>query len=377
MKKALMVSTIAPMIGLFNMGNLSILKDLGYEVHVACNFDCGSTWSGQRAEEFKRELKEKKIIAHQIDFSRNPLNIGDDLVSYKQIRALVRQEKFDLIHCHTPVASVITRIVAHSEKVKVIYTAHGFHFYTGAPLKNWLIYYPIEWLCSWWTDVLITINKEDYQRAKKKFHAKIVKYVHGAGIDISRFSAIPIDIEPKKQSLGIPSDGKMIISVGELNENKNQKVIINALSKINNKNLYYIIVGQGSKESDLKNQVDKLTLSNQVFFLGYRGDVSELLKCADVFIHPSYREGLPVALMEAMASGTPVICSRIRGNTDLIDYEWCFQPDDVDGLKDLIEKVLSMDLNERNKIVTSNLHKIKKYNTDSVNKKMKEIYNEQ
>ena len=202
---------------------------------------------------------------------------------------------------------------------KVIYTAHGFHFYKGAPFVNWIVYFTIERLCSHWTDLLITINKEDYERANRKLRAKRVEYVPGVGIDTAKFENAVCNIAEKRAEIGIPQDALLLLSVGELNENKNQKVVLDALEKIKDANIHYAIAGKGSYGEELVNQAQRLGLKSNFHLLGYRSDIPELYKAADAYVLPSIREGLNVSLMEAMASGLPCIGSRIRGNTDIID----------------------------------------------------------
>ena len=197
MKKVIMVATVASMIGQFNMSNIHLLQNMGCEVHVACNFKDTSAWSGERVQDFLKELRNSGIVYHQIEFPRSPFKIRKVIQSYRELNFLFKKEKFDLVHCHTPVAGVLSRIIAHRSKVKTIYTAHGFHFFKGAPKINWIIYYPIEKFFSKWTNTLITINQEDYHRARK-FHAENVKYIHGVGVDTKKFGSLSIDKEKKR-----------------------------------------------------------------------------------------------------------------------------------------------------------------------------------
>lgn len=210
------------------------------------------------------------------------------------------------------------------EKLKVIYTAHGFHFYKGAPVKYWMAFYPVEKYLSKYTDVLITINKEDYYRASKKFQAKKTIYVLGVGVDVKKFEGVAgsIDRAAKRKELGIMDDEILLLSIGELNENMNHSVVIKALATIQNSkevhnHIVYMIAGIGNKKDELKKLAEDCGIDLRL--LGYRNDVSELLTAADIYILPSIREGLNVSLMEAMASGTPCLCGNIRGNVDLVE----------------------------------------------------------
>lgn len=372
-KKALMVSTVPSTIGQFNMGNVKLLQDLGYCVYVAANFDDYSAWSVEKTEKFVKELEEKNIEFKNICFPRNPLALKKLFSALMALRKHIEAEGFEVVHCHTPVAAMCTRLAcrkARKKGTRVIYTAHGFHFFKGAPLKNWLIYYPIEKICSYFTDVLITINQEDYALAKKRMKAKIIEYVPGVGIDADKFSSVHIDRAGKRRELGIPEKAVLLLSVGELNKNKNHEIIIRAIEDLE---VYYVIAGKGDYDTYLQGIIDSLGLTERVKLLGYRSDVSELCQAADIFAFPSFREGLSVSVMEAMASGLPVVCSRIRGNTDLIDENGgvLFDPGSLPECKAATETLLRANLTEMGQY---NEKKVDCFKTEKVNKKMKELY---
>ena len=271
--------------------------------------DIATNESGNPVSQFFKDLGCKVF---PITTSRSPLSAGN-VRAIRQIKSIAKD--YDIVHCHTPLASIAARIACRSLRkngLKVIYTAHGFHFYKGAPLKNWLIYYPAEKICAHWTDVLITINKEDYELAKKKMKAKRIVYVPGVGIDTKKFADAVVDRNQKREEIGVPKDAKMLLSVGELNENKNHKVVIEALGKINDPNIHYVIAGIGDQKENLEDLAKKLNVN--LHLLGYRNDVAELYKCADVCVFPSIREGLGLAALEGMACGLPLICSDNRGS---------------------------------------------------------------
>lgn len=201
----------------------------------------------------------------------------------------------------------------------MFYTAHGFHFFNGAPILNWLAYYPVEKWLARYTDTLITINKEDYERAKSNFKAKRVEYIPGVGIDVEKFNTMEIDRVLKHSQLGVPEDVFVVLSVGELNKNKNHEVIIRSIAKIDNPDIHYVICGEGQLDEYLRNLSKELGIEKQVHLLGFRKDIPEICKTSDAFAFPSFREGLSVSLMEAMVNGLPVVCSNIRGNSDLIE----------------------------------------------------------
>lgn len=363
-KKALIVATVGRFLN-FEHNNIKMLQDMGYEVYCATNLTI---------EEIDK-IPHIDVIKHQIDFARSPLSFSN-VKAYKELCRLIERENFDFVHCHTPVGGILTRLASRKYRkngMKVFYTAHGFHFYKGAPLINWLIFYTAEWICSWYTDVLITINTEDYALAKKRLHAKHIEYVPGAGVDIKKFQSISVNKAEKRKELGIPENKIFFLSVGELNENKNHSTVIRALAKLKDKNICYCIAGSGVERENLEKLIKELDLIETVHLIGYRKDVAELLHAADVFLLPSFREGLNVSVMEAMASGLPCIISHIRGNVDLIDENGgvLFAPASVEECKNAIENLLCKDLDEIGKY---NMNKIEKFGMESVSKRVMQIY---
>ncbi|MFQ6793622.1 MAG: glycosyltransferase family 4 protein [Thomasclavelia sp.] len=381
MKKALELASVASMIDLFNMDNIEILKELGYQVDVACNFDFGSITSDDRVGEFKAELINDGIGVYNIPIPRSIFKINKIVKSYKMVKQLCKKNEYKIIHCHSPIGGVIARLAVRKFRKKgtrVVYTAHGFHFYDGAPLRNWLIFYPIEKFCSKFTDCIITINHEDYNRAKKKFHAGLVKYVPGIGVHVDEIQNQKVDKIKLKKKLGLNEIDFVIMSIGQISTRKNQKCIIEALSYIKNENIKYVIVGFGELELELKDLVKKLKLENRVIFAGYRKDAKALLHCADLFAFPSLQEGLPASLMEAMAVGLPVIASKIRGNSDLImngKNGFLYDCYDVRAFSQGIEKIYENKKLQKN-MRNQNLSVIKNFDYIKVQKIMKKLFNE-
>ena len=368
MKKALFVATVGRFLG-FERNDIKTLQSLGYEVHIATNL---------RLSEFDN-FQADGIIRHQIDFARIPWS-KTNLSAYKQLKKLFKEIHFDIVHCHTPMGGVLGRLAAKKYRksgTKVIYTAHGFHFCKNAPKKNWLMFYPVEWLLAHWTDVLITINEEDYALAKKHMHAKRVEYVPGVGIDLQKFSSAVPDKGKNgefRKSLGIAESGKLVLSVGELNANKNHEAVIRALARIKDKSIHYAIAGTGDLLDYLENLANELGISDRVHLLGYRSDVADLYRAADLYIHPSLREGLSVALMEAIASKTAVICSDIRGNTDLVGKNALFEPKNVNQIAEKICEYINRNNLEE---IEKNYASLKKFDLEEVVNDTKVIYSEQ
>ena len=326
MKKALMYASVASMIQQFNMNNIKLLQELGYNVEVGCNFEFGSTISDEKIKEFQETLDGMGIAYYQIPIPRKMHDIKSLFKSYKTTLQLMNREHYDLIHCHSPIGGIICRFANRRSNYynysKMIYTAHGFHFFKGNQfLKNFL-FRNIERCGALFTDTLITINCEDYEAAKK-FKLKkngCVKYVPGIGVDVSHIKAMKPKRKELLEELGLEEDTKLIVSVGELNSNKNHKVVLEALAKLPQK-FHYIICGQGEKEKELLKLAGENNCFERFHLLGYRKDVISIVKSSDFFVFPSKREGLSVALMEALASDVICLASDIRGNRDLICHK--------------------------------------------------------
>lgn len=372
-KKILFVATVVKMhIMEFHIPYLKMFKEMGWETSVAAHNDY-------------TDPNECVIpycdCYYDIPFARNPAKI-ENLVAYQNLKKVIDEGKFEIIHCHTPVGAMITRLASRKARKeigsKVIYTAHGFHFYTGAPLLNWIIYYPVEKWLSKYTDVLITINTEDYERAKR-FHAKRVCYIPGVGIDVRKYAVTDEVREAERVKMccefGVPNDALVLLSVGEVNKNKNHGIVIEALHRIPQTNIYYIVCGSGPLISKHKQRAKQLNLDNRVVFAGYRTDAENFYKAADIFVFPSYREGLPVAVMEALASGLPIIATNIRGSRDLITGDSSgvlLSPDDVSGFAEAIE-YFANSIN-REKVRAVNIEKAKSFDLQTITKKYYNAY---
>ena len=380
MKRVLMLASVASMIDQFNMPNIALLQKMGYNVDIACNFIEGNTCSDERVQELKAKLNAMGVRCFQVDFARNITRIAQNLRALWQVLHLMETEHYAFCHCHSPIGGVVARIAGHRTKTKIIYTAHGFHFYKGAPVKNWLLYYPVEKLLSRWTDVLITINREDYERAKGNFHAKRICYVPGVGIDLTRETLTDAQKEAKRKELGIPEDAFLITSAAEFTENKNQKTVIEAVEKLGHPNIYFLMCGIGEKKEQLESYVSSHGLGEHIRFAGFRSDLHEILQSSDCFVLSSFREGLSVALMEAMAEGLPVVCGRIRGNVDLVaDGEGgiLLEPGDanayVQAFRELYEKK-EKDPEGYRQIGQINQQNIKAFGRETVETLMRDIY---
>ncbi|WP_455014632.1 glycosyltransferase [Hominenteromicrobium sp.] len=365
------------MIQQFNMDNIRLLQELGYEVDVACNMKQGSTITDEKVSLMKSELETMGVHVYHIPVPRSITNIKDIWKSFWITRKLINEQEYSLIHCHSPIGGMICRLANRLSKwygqVRMIYTAHGFHFYKGAPKINWLLFYPIERICSCYSDVLITINQEDYALAKRKMKSKLCVYVPGVGVDLQKFKKVSLTEKSKFRILGVSDKDTVLVSVGELSTRKNHEVVIRALSKLNNPNYKYFICGLGPLEHRLEKLILDLKMQSNIRLLGYRSDIAEILNMADVYVFPSLQEGLPVALMESMAAGKAVACSRIRGNTDLVDSNGgvLFDPHSVDDCTMAIDQLLHSNLA---KMGEYNSNKIRGFSKETVRELMSKIY---
>lgn len=316
MKKVLIITTISGFLSQFEMNDVDILKDLGCELHYASNFNHPVYESDQE------ELRRKGIKIYQIDIEKTPIHLVHNVKAFFQICNIIRTEQIELLHCHNPIGGVLGRLAAffcRRQKVRVIYTAHGFHFYKGAPWINWLLFFPVEALLAKVTDCLITINKEDCKRASS-FHLReknsVKIQIPGVGVRTEKFRK---NLEARKRMrdrLGIEEEIFYILSVGELNKNKNHEVILRAIAKLGNPKIHYGICGKGERAEYLNRLAEELGIGSQFTLFGFRRDIPDMLQCADCFAFPSIREGLGIAAIEAMAGGIPLITSDCRGTRE-------------------------------------------------------------
>ena len=370
-RKVLLVATVVKIhVNVFHIPCLKMFQEQGWETWVCSRNDFDNP--------------KDCVIPHcdhyiDIPFERNPLKPGN-VKAYRMLRKIVEKEQFDLIYCHTPVGAMLARLAgisARKKGTKVIYMAHGFHFYNGAPLLNWMIYYPAEKFLSRFTDGLITINQEDYRRAQK-FHAGKTILIPGVGIDLDKFQKKEPTRQEIRNKLGIPERKIILMSVGELTKRKNHMAVIEALACLKEYDILYVVCGDGPMKARLRARAEELGVRERVKLLGFRKDIAELHKMADIFVFPSLQEGLPVALMEAMASGLPIVASRIRGNEDLIQNNrggYLVKAQDSKQLAEAISKMIK-NPEQRDKMEKRNLEIIKHYGQNAVLQKMKEFFNE-
>ncbi len=311
MRKVLFVTTISGFLTQFEKNDVRILRELGCEIHYASDFQ------NPVYEYDEEELRDMRVITHQISVKKSPAKLRENAQAVRELKKIIDTEKIDLIHCHNPMGGVTARLAAHQSRMRpyVVYTAHGFHFYKGAPVKNWLLYYSAERIMAHYTDRIITINSEDRIRAER-FPVRGVTQIHSVGVDEQRFRAARELRRKMRTELGIPQDAFHIVTAAELNDNKNQKTVIEAVHRIDCPAVYYSICGKGPNEEILRRLIGEKGLSERVRLLGYRTDMEAVLQTADCFAFPSKREGLGVAAVEALLCGVPLIVADNRGTRE-------------------------------------------------------------
>ncbi len=365
--KVAFIATVYRHLEAFHLPFINLLQKKGCEVHAYAAPDHG-----------KEGVRQQNVICHDIPFQRSPFHLGN-VKAFKRLYQSFKEEQFDLIHVHTPVAGILGRLAAKMVGIPcVIYTAHGFHFFQGAPLLNWVLYYPAERLVARWTDYLITINDEDFKRAQRFPVRKKVMYVPGVGVDTNEFyfSNKEEVRRQKREELGISDNDFVILSVAELNENKNIAQLIDAMSYMKQKLVKCLVVGDGNSREKLEKKANELGLAETVYFLGFRRDVPELMAFSDVVTLLSKREGLPRALIEGLAAGKPIVTTNVRGNRDLVENGvngYVVSLGDTQRTVKAFMELLN-DRGLRTNMGKMSFEKVQQYDIANILKKMEELY---
>lgn len=354
----------------FSIPSVYAAEKMGYKLTIGVN----------------RKYAEKLSCKYPVDFYnaeiyRNPFNIKEVFKAYKNACCELAKKDYKAIHCNTPIGGLIGRVCGKKMHInKVIYTAHGFHFYKGAPLVNRIVYKGIESFLARWTDAIITMNQEDYEAAQKfrlKKGGKVYK-VHGVGISISENRLTSVEKQYIREKLGFSEEDILCISAGDLVKRKNYKTAIKAVALLNNPHIHLLICGVGREQNNLEELSRKLLVHKQIHFLGYRTDVEQLMLASDIFLLTSIQEGLPRSLMEAMSCNMPCIVSRIRGNIDLINQGEggivCEGKDEKKVAKAIA--ILAENKKLRTEMGINNGKIIKNYSVDIVKDEIEKIYEE-
>lgn len=370
--KILLTATVQSHICQFHKPLVEMLHEHNCEVHVAARDNLAEK-NGLKLD-FAEEV-------FNVPFSRSPKS-KDNIKAYKQLQKIIDEGQYDVIHCNTPMGGIVTRLAARKARkngTKVFYTAHGFHFYKGAPKKNWIVFYPVEkFFANHYTDKLITITNEDYDLANKKFKCQI-EWIHGVGVDEKRY--FPISEEEKKKfrlEMGYNENQKLILCIGELLPNKNQQMAIRMMPEIvkHYPGAMLLIAGNGPEKNNLENLIAELGLKNNVKLLGYVTNLEDYQHIADVCVSCSKREGLPLNIVEAMMSGTPVVATYNRGHRELINDEQNGYLVSINDNSSMIEKVLTLldDINVYKSTSENAILKGNEYSKTAVIEDLRKVY---
>jgi glycosyltransferase involved in cell wall biosynthesis len=352
----------------FCAANFLALRELDCEIEVAANFECN-----EHDREYRQRLESEGVKTHQIPFVRGSLL--SNLKNVKEIKRILKDGHFDLVHCHTETGGILTRLSKGTDKkAKYVFTPHGMSFYEGGSLKSRIVYKTIErWICGGMQGS-IAINDEE-KRVLDSWNKKTAFFTNGIGLDLEKIEEHKENAAKIREEFSLPEGRKILLSVGELNDNKNHSAILRGIAKLD-ENITYIVCGEGEKRDELLALAQELGLSDRFILAGYRYDVKSFYFAADVFAFPSFHEGLPVSLCEAMAAGLPCVASRIRGNTDLLDdEELLFDPTDNEGFGAAIKTLLA-DGEKRAAAGKRNKEKIKEFSVDAVRAQLTKIYSE-
>ena len=368
MKKVLFTANLESFFTKFLIPQLEYFKNNGYEVHIAA-----------KSENKEIPFCDKKF---DVDFARS-FNLKQNLNSYKELKEILKNEHYDIISCHTPFGGAITRLVAKNLKLKntrLVYMAHGFHFYKGQPKLKYNLFYTAEKYLAKYTDEIITINLDDYEVAKENFKTKVV-YVPGVGLDENKFKFKMTKDEKVKlrNSLGIKEKDFVMIYPAEISPRKRQVWLIDTLKDMleNNKNFHLLLPGKDSMNGYCQELVKKYNLTNQIHFLGFRDDIPKLINISNLAVTSSIQEGLPVNVMEAIYVGIPVVATACRGNRDLIQNNkngYIIDINDRDSFCEKVLKVYNFTKEEKNKIKEKDKKIIERYLLKNVLDKIIKVY---
>ncbi len=339
MKKVLLTATVQSHIAQFHRPLAEVLHEHGYELHVAARNNLGEK------NGLSLDFADKVF---DVPFSRSPKS-PDNVKAYFQLKKILAADTYEVVHCNTPMGGIVTRLAAvkaRKQGTRVFYTAHGFHFYKGASKKNWLVFYPVEKIMAGSCDTLITITKEDRRLAGQKFHTN-VEHIHGVGVYTERYHAVSDAEKLQMRSKERLKDSDFVIlCTGELNQNKNQKALIKAAVELKESipGLKILLAGNGPLEQELRMQIRELGVEDAVRLLGYRTDLEKVTPAADLVVSCSYREGLPLNILEAMLCRKPVVASVNRGHRELVrtGYNgYLVPPDSSAKYAEAIKKIYS------------------------------------
>ncbi len=371
--KILYVATVRSHVGQFHIPFIERLNELG------CTVDGAYRDNSEQKQGLDTSALNKE---YDVPFSRSPYS-PSNIKAYKVLKKIINDNEYDAVHCHTPMGAVVARLAVKNSKkknIKVIYTAHGFHFYKGSPKFNWTFFYPVEKYLSKYTDCIVTINNEDYELAQTDdFKAGMVCKVDGVGVDLTQFS--PVSSQEKKalrDEYGFSQDDFIMIYPADFCERKNQMMLLKAVEKVleKHKNVKLLLPGLQDYIEECQQYIDTHNLGEYVIPMGYRRDIPKLAGLSDISVSSSRQEGLPINLIEAMALGNPIVTSDVRGNNDLVEdgvNGYLVKLNDSDTMAERINYLIeNPDVIE--KFGKASLELVQKYSVENAVKEMEDIY---
>lgn len=285
---------------------------------------------------------------YDITWSRNPLAVSDHFDTWNRVRRVAIEGRYDIVHVHTPIAAFVTRLALRSlpaaDRPTIIYTAHGFHFYSGQGRLGHAIFRTLERTAAPWTDYLVTINREDYDAARAfgTIDPERVRFIPGIGVDTAVYAEAavqPADAARVREGLDIPASAFMLTMVAEFSPVKRHAHILSALARVRDESVVLVLAGDGPLVGETHALAEQLGVSARVRWAGFRRDIPAVLAASDALTLVSAREGLPRSVLEAMSMGRPVIGTATRGIADAVGQEagWIVPRDDVDALAAAID----------------------------------------
>jgi len=369
-RKVLFVANIHKHIRAFHIPYIQYLQNQGCEVHVAAND--GET----RVDEADKQF--------DISIDRNPFSFNN-LRAIKELKNIINQENYCLIHCHTAMGSVVARLAAKSfrkQGLKVLYTAHGFHFYKGSPKKYWLLYFPMEKYLSRYTDGIITINREDFDLLESRSFQNTSSFlINGVGVEQKDFHPIPTEEKQAlRKQLGYSNEEFILVYAAEYIHRKNHAFILDAavMLKTQIPNLKILFAGRGLLFEEVKSSIKEQGLKDTIRQLGFRTDIDKIYKLSDIGISSSRQEGLGLNLVEEMMCGLPVVATIDRGHKEVIDHNingFLFEQNNQEQFQEYILKLYK----DKNLATTMGLaaqEKAKRFELSNCMKEMAKIYKE-
>lgn len=367
MKKVLFVANISKHILRFHLPYLKWFKEHGFETHVAAGGNEEIPWCD---------------VKHEVSIERSPFSLKN-IRAHKELKKIIEANQFALVHGHTPMGGVLARtasVAARKNGTKVLYTAHGFHFYKGSPLANWLLYYPVEKYLASYADGIITINHEDYRLlSDKNFQVKDKFYINGVGVDPARFNPITPEVKSKlRNELGYSDNQFVLVYVAEFIHRKNHRFVVDAAAELKSTipDLKILFAGRGVLLEEMKNYAQEKGVSDVIDFLGFRTDIEKVMAIADIGISASKQEGLGLNLVEEMFLGLPVVASQDRGHRELVIHNENGYLYNQNNKSQFIEAVNNLYSNHEKRILFGkrSMELAQKFSLDNSVKAMAEIY---